>query len=120
MRRTGPTNVVLRKLIRRLKKAANQNKAPVWDYVAEILSRPSRARPSVNISKINRYSNDGEIVVVPGKVLASGEITKSLTVAAVSFSSKALEKILRAGGKAISIDELLDENPEGRGVKVIV
>lgn len=120
MRRTGPTNIVLRRTIRDLRKASNQYEARIWDYVADLLEKPSRRRVVVNLSKVNRYSSPGEYIVVPGKVLGAGVLKKSVTVAAVSFSRRALEKIHGAGGSAISIADLLKSNPRGSNVKVIV
>lgn len=120
MRRTGPTNIVLRKTIDELRRASARGKAPVWRYVAEILSRSSRSRVVVNLSKISRYSSDGEVVVVPGKVLGGGFLDKRVTIAAFQFSKEAISKIERSGSRHIHILELLRENPEGRGVKVIV
>ena len=119
VKRTGPTSLVLRKTIRELRRASAQNKASIWRRVAEILEGPSRQRPAVNISKINRYTEEGDVVVVPGKVLASGTIDHKVKVAAVSFSSGAIEKIRKAGGEAIHILDLLKENPRGSNVKII-
>lgn len=118
-RSTGPTNIVLRKLIRRLRKAANEHGAPIWDYVAELLSKPARKRVVVNLSRINRYTEVGETVIVPGKVLGAGSIEKPVSVAAFSFSFSAVEKIRRAGGRVMTIEDLLKENPKGSGVRVI-
>lgn len=120
MRRTGPTNIILRKLIRELRKYANKYGAAVWDYVAELLEKPSRRRVVVNLSKINRYARDGEVVVVPGKVLGAGILSKPVVIAAVGFSEKAIEKIRLAGGKAMFIGDLIKENPRGSGVRVLI
>jgi len=119
MKRTGSTNVHLRRLIHKLRKISRENKAKVWRRVAELLSKPTRDFVEVNISKINRYSSEGETVVVPGKVLGSGELDHSVTVAAWKFSKKAYEKILKKG-RALTLQELLEENPNGKGVKIIV
>jgi len=119
MGRTGPTNIHLRRLISYLKKKANENNAPIWDAVAEYLSKPTRKRIEVNISRINRYTKNGDIVVVPGKVLGSGELTHDVTVAAWGFTAAAREKISRRGC-TLSIRELVEENPKGSGVKIIV
>jgi large subunit ribosomal protein L18e len=119
MKRTGPTNIVLRKLIRNLKKASRDNKVPLWGYVAELLERPSRKRIVVNLSRINRFAEEGETIIVPGKVLGSGLLTKKVKVAALSFSEKALEKIKVAGGEALTIEDLISVNPKGKGVRVI-
>ncbi len=120
MRRTGPTNIVLRKLIRELRKCANKYKAPIWDYVAELIEKPARKRVVVNVSKIERYAREGEIVVVPGKVLGAGFISKPVTVAAIGFSEKAIEKIVAAGGKVMFIGDLIKEDPRGSRLRVII
>ena len=119
-KRTGPTDIIARRTIRLLRKYANTYSAPIWRYVAELLERPRRLRIVVNVSKINRYTREGETVVVPGKVLGAGEIKHSVTVAALSFSYTALSKIERAGGRAIHIQRLLEENPRGSNVRIIV
>lgn len=119
MSKTGSTNIVLRTLIRDLRKAANSRKAPIWDYVAEMLERPSRRRVVVNVSRLNRVASDGEVLLVPGKVLGSGFIDKKVTVAALSFSLRAVEKIKGAGGSVMSVKELLSNNPGGSGVRVV-
>lgn len=120
MRRTGSTNIVIRRLVRELRKASNQYGARIWDYVADLLERPSRNQVAVNLSKVNRYSHQGGYVIVPGKVLGSGVLKKPVTIAAVSFSKRAVERIREAGGSAISIAELLKTNPQGSNLRVIV
>ena len=120
MRRTGPTNINLRLLIKELNKYAKNYNAPIWSYVAEILSRPARKRVVVNLSKLNRYVNDGDVVVVPGKVLGGGNLTKKITLATVSISLTALEKVRGSGSRVIHIKDLVKEYPKGSGVKVII
>ncbi|HIQ03094.1 MAG TPA: 50S ribosomal protein L18e [Desulfurococcales archaeon] len=119
VKRTGPTNIVLRKTIRLLRKIARENKAPIWKDIAERLERPRRQRIVVNISKINRYTKEGDVVVVPGKVLGMGSLNHPVTVAAIAFSSSAIEKIVKAGGKCLHIAELALNNPKGSNVKII-
>ena len=120
MRRTGPTNIILRKLVRELRKASSSNNVGAWERVAEILERPSRRRPAVNLSKINRYVREGETAIVPGKVLGGGSLEKPVTVAALYFSRKALEKIKASGGRAMTIEEALRENPRAKNTRIIV
>ncbi len=119
MKRTGPTNIHLRRLVHYLRKSARKNNAAIWKSVAETLWKPRRRKVAVNLSKINRYTIEGETVIVPGKVLGSGVLEHKVTVAAWAFSKKAKEKINEVGGRAISIEELVKENPRGSGVKVI-
>ncbi|NPA86977.1 MAG: 50S ribosomal protein L18e [Candidatus Diapherotrites archaeon] len=119
MKRTGPTNPYLRGLIIDLEIAARKNDAPIWKRVAELLSRSTRRRIEVNVGKIDRVSKEGDVVVVPGKVLGAGTIGKKVTVAAWRFTPAAKQKIEAAGGKAISIYELLRQNPKGSGVVIV-
>lgn len=119
MRRTGPVSYVVRITVDELRKASSRNGAPIWGAVAEILERSSRRRVSVNLSKISRLASDGEVVLVPGKVLGGGVMGKRVTIAALSFSRTALAKIEGSGGRHIHILDLLKENPRGSGVKIV-
>lgn len=119
MKRTGPTNVVLKELIVTLEKASKSEDAPIWADVAYELSRATRKRVEVNVGRIAKYIKDGETVVVPGKVLGLGKFDKKATVAAWAFSASAKAKIENAGGRAIGILDLLKENPKGSGVKIM-
>jgi large subunit ribosomal protein L18e len=59
------------------------------------------------------------MVVVPGKVLGTGEIGHSVTVAAFSFSNRAREKIEGARGRCVSFVDLIKKNPKGSNVRII-
>ena len=113
------TNPYLVNLIIKLKKKSNEENVKIWRDVAERLNRPTRRRAEVNISKINRYSKENETVLVPGKVLGSGKLDHKVTVAALAFSKNAKNKIKKAGGRCISIDTLLEENPKGSNVRIM-
>lgn len=119
MKRTGPTNVQLQELIQSLKKAAIDSETPLWKRVAEDLEMPARRRRIVNLYKISKYVNDNEIVLVPGKVLATGDLSKKMSVAAWSFSGTAREKIQKAKGEALSIGELLKRNPNVQNIRIM-
>ena len=67
---------------------------------------------------INKYTREGETALIPGKVLSLGEINKKISVAALNFSGQAREKINKIG-KAISIQELVKQNPKGKKVRII-
>jgi len=119
LRRTGPTNIHLRLTISYLRRKSRENGARIWRRVAELLSAPTRQRVEVNVSRINRYTSPGDVVVVPGKVLGAGAMDHPVVVGAWKFSKSAKEKIERAGGKAVSIIELVDHYPDGSNVKII-
>ncbi len=119
MKPTGPTNPVLRSLIRTLIKASRENKAPIWRAVAEELERPRRVKKPVNVGKLERYCREGEVVVVPGKLLGGGVLTKKITVASFQVSPLAIKKLEKAGGRWMSIEGLIKENPTGSNVRVM-
>jgi len=117
------TNIHKRKLIRQLEKLSDKTDKAIWEKVSEILSRPRRKRVAVNIGKINRLANDGEIIIVPGKVLGGGLLEKKLAVIAESFSKTAWQKILDNGGKPYTLYDVVSKPSlvEGKkGLKLIV
>ena len=114
--KSGIENKKLLGLIYELKKADKE----IWKKVARELGKPTRRRPAVNVSKLEEYVNDGEIVLVPGKVLGAGYLTKKVEVAAFSFSGSAKALIEKNGGKLLSIEELMKANPEGKNVRILV
>ena len=113
------SNPNLVRLIDELLKASAMNDAPIWKDIAERLAKPKRLYAEVNVAKIQRFANEGETIVVPGKVLGGGRISKAVTVAALSFSETAKRKITEAGGKCITIKELVEINPSGSGVRIM-
>ena len=113
------TNPGLRALILDLKKKSWENEAPIWRDIAKRLEKPTKARVVVNLSRIDRYANEGDTVLVPGKLLAAGAITKKVKVAAYHFSLAAMEKIEAAGGTCVGIDELAASDPQGTNVKIL-
>lgn len=112
-------NEYMAKVIIDLKTLAIKNKVPLWKRIAVELERPTRQKREVNVFKLEKYSQDGDTIVVPGKILGTGNLTKKLTVAAISVSESAKEKILEAKGKVISIEELMKNNPKGNKVKIM-
>lgn len=105
-------------LIERLRERAEEDDAGVWDELASRLDAPSRSRAEVNVSRIERYAEEDETVVVPGKVLGGGVLSKSVEVAAFDFSSSARDKIADAGGEPVALDDFVEES-DGSGVRVI-
>lgn len=112
-------NIERKNLIKTLRKKAKENNANIWRKIAEFLEKPKRRRIAVNLSRISRYTEKGDVVVVPGKTLSAGTLTHPVTVAAFSFSGKAKEKIEKVGGKCLKIEELFNQNPKGSNIKII-
>ena len=117
VKRTGPTNYQVQLLLEELDKISLKSK--FWKRIARDIRRPARQRRTVNIYKIERFAKDGEIIIVPGKVLSVGELKKKVDVAALSFSDDAKLKIVQAKGKIMSIKELLQQNPAGKNVRIL-
>ena len=118
-RPTGPTNPILKQVISELKVAGHKNDVPFMVEIARLLNKGERQKVEVNISKIERYANKNDIIVVPGKVLASGEITKPVTISAAAFSDEAAKKIEAAGGKGIPLVEMIEKHPKGTDVRIL-
>lgn len=118
VKRTGPTNQNLRKLILDLSILGSKENVKLWKVAAKFLNKSTRQRVAVNLFKINKLIREGEIALVPGKVLSDGEFNKKVTVSALNFSEAAKEKINKTG-KTISIQQLIKENPKGKKIRLI-
>ena len=119
MKRTGPTNPQLQKLIQDLKKRSSEQGVALWKRVASDLEKSTRARRVVNLSSISKYTDENDTIVVPGKVLGSGELAHKVTISAFKFSTGAVEKINKTGSKIISLEELSSSAPAGKKIRVI-
>jgi large subunit ribosomal protein L18e len=90
-----------------------------WRKILGEISGPSRKRVSINLEKINEFAKEGDIIIIPGKVLSMGEITKKIKIAALGFSGTAKEKILNSKNEAILISQEIKKNPSAKGVKIL-
>ncbi|MEW6529145.1 MAG: 50S ribosomal protein L18e [Candidatus Micrarchaeota archaeon] len=106
----------LNNLIDLLKK----EKKGIWKRAAELLSKPRRTRVEVNLSKIDKYASQGSTILIPGKVLGAGRITKKITIAAFSFSESAKKTIVQGGADIISINKLFSQNPSGKSIIILI
>ncbi len=105
-------------LIKALRKTAIEQQVPLWKRVAEDLNKPSRQRRIVNIFKIDANASDGETVLVPGKVLGEGELTKKVNVVALSASDEAKAKINKSGS-FLTISEFVKKHPKPSKVRLL-
>lgn len=112
------TNLVVQ-MAKDLKKASKKNDAPIWSKLAEYALKPSVARRTVNIKKISQFTKDNDVVVVPGKVLGTGNISHKITLFSFSISNAAADKILGAGGKILNYSSMIEQNPTGKGVTIL-
>ncbi|MDD5699598.1 MAG: 50S ribosomal protein L18e [Candidatus Nanoarchaeia archaeon] len=94
-------------------------KSEGWKRVSEILASPRKNKVEKNLNKINEESKEGETIIIPGKVLSMGELSKKIKIAALKFSHGAEEKILKSGGKVLTILEEIKKNPDAKGIKIL-
>jgi large subunit ribosomal protein L18e len=114
--KTDPNLLVL---IDSLKTETRANGAEIWRDIALRLEKSKQNWAEVNLSKLERNASENDFIVVPGKVLGSGSLSKKLTVAAYDFSESAKKKIAEAGGKHLTIPEMVKKNPSGAGIKIM-
>ena len=107
------TNVELVKTIIVAKKNDN------WKEIGEILSGPRRNLKNINLEEIDKKSKEGEIIIIPGKVLSQGKINKKLKVVALGFSERAKEKLLKTKNEVSNIIEEIKKNPKAKGIKIL-
>lgn len=97
--------------------AAKKNES--WKRVAEILSSPRKNKRQENLTKINAEAKEGDVIVIPGKVLSMGELNKKIKVVALSFSKGAEDKILKANSTISTIVDEIKKNPTAKAVKIL-
>ena len=68
------TNQLVIQMVKVLKGASKKNNAPIWSRLAELALKPSSARRTINIGQIDKFVKDNDVIVVPGKVLGTGNI----------------------------------------------
>jgi large subunit ribosomal protein L18e len=113
------SNLQLVGLVRELKKHSNKEKAPIWKRIASDLEKPTRQRRVVNLSRINRFSKENDSVIVPGKVLGTGELNHKITIAAFTYSKQAVEKLKKSNCDIYSIYDFMKKNPQGKKTRIL-
>ena len=106
-------------MARELKGASKKNDAPIWSKLAELALKPSSARRTINISQIDKFVKDNDVIIVPGKVLGTGHLSHKITLCSFSMSTGGAKKVLQSGGKILSFTELIKSHPTGKGVVII-
>ena len=119
MTRSEFESLELKELVRFLKKAAKETDSNLWLVIADQINKSKRSRLAINLNRINRFSKDGETVVVPGKVLGVGALDHPVIIGALSFSSEAARKILESGGKYHTLQELFAMKQRDSDIKII-
>lgn len=113
------TDENLKLIVQNLTELSRNNSSDLWRDVAKRINGGRRRYASLNLGKIDRHSNEGDVLVVPGTILGAGNITKKMTLASLHISRKALEKVQAAGCTYKSISELSEENPKGTNIRIM-
>lgn len=112
-------NPELTHAVHELRRAARDHAAPIWSAAADRLERARHQTTPVNVGHLDRLTEDKETILVPGKLLANGQVHRSLTVAAFSWSEEARTKVHAAGGTLLTIHDLIKTHPDGAGVRLL-
>lgn len=90
-----------------------------WRKVAKILSGSTRGYSSVNLSQIDENTKEGDTVLILGKVLSSGDLSKKVRIVSLSISHSAKEKLKKTKSEWASIKEEIKINNKGEGIKLL-
>lgn len=112
-------NSMLDNTIWTLRRAFKKTKAPIWRAVEDEIAGRRVNRRQVNVGRLAEITKQGEVIVIPGKLLGTGSVGHKLTVCAYSVSEGAAKKIINAGGKVLAFEELIKKHPDGKGVRII-
>lgn len=94
-------------------------KNSAWMKFAKLLSQSTKKHSSVNLSEIDKQTSMGDSVLVPGKVLSLGEVTKKIRVCSFGISKEALEKLKKTRSEWVNILDEIKRNPKAEALKII-
>ena len=106
-------------LIKELKSASKKNEAPIWSKIAKNALKSNSNKRTINLKKIDALTDDGNAVVISGKVLGTGNLSHKVLVSSFSISNSAAKKIKESGGEILQFSDMIDRFPTGKGVKII-
>lgn len=112
-------NQVVMQMAKEMKQASSKNDAPIWSKLAKLALKTTVSRRVVNLNKIDEVTKDNAVIVVPGKVLGTGNVSHKITLSSFSISNTAAKKIIESGGSIISFSEMIKKFPTGKGVVII-
>ncbi|MEM4259357.1 MAG: 50S ribosomal protein L18e [Candidatus Pacearchaeota archaeon] len=94
-------------------------KSPAWLKLAKLISQSTRKHSSVNLIEIDKQASIGDTILVPGRVLSQGEITKKIKICSFGISKEALEKLAKTRSEWVHILDEIKKNPKAEGLKII-
>tara|TARA_Y100000034_G_C6891791_1_gene410381 strand:+ start:895 stop:1263 length:369 start_codon:yes stop_codon:yes gene_type:complete len=90
-----------------------------WMKVGKKISGSRKGYDSINLKRIDSETKEGDTVVVVGRVLGSGDISKKVRICALGFSKTAEEKLSAVKGELVSVLEEIKKNPKAEGVRLL-
>ncbi|CCE82557.1 Piso0_002287 [Millerozyma farinosa CBS 7064] len=118
-------NVYLKLLVKLYSFLARRTDAPFNRVILRSLFLSKTNKPPVSISRIARALKQKgaseKTIVVVGTVTDDNRIfeTPKVTVAALRFTASAKARILKAGGEAITLDQLALRSPKGQNTLIL-
>lgn len=111
-------NLDKKEIINKLYQTGKNKNKDIYSAIAKELNRAARTNINVNISKLEKLPiiNDGDIVVIPGKLLGAGLLNKKITIYAYSFSQTAKDKL---GNSIKNIFDFCNDKIDYKVVKII-
>ena len=106
-------------MLKVLKKASRENEAPIWAKVADFVKKSRTNQKIVNLNRIEENTEDGNAVIITGKILGTGNISHKVSVSSFSISNSAAKKIKESGGEVLEFSKMIEKYPTGKGVKII-
>ncbi len=110
-------NLQTQKLIENLYKLSKDKKKDIYSVVARILESSTRKQPSKNLFNLQKMTCvfDEDIVVIPGKLLGTGNLEKKITIYCLNASESAKKKF-----KGIkTLKDFCKDNVDYKKVKLI-
>ncbi len=87
--------------------AKTGNYSSFYKRAYNLLSVPSRKRKAVTLYKLDRYTKDGDNVIVPAKLLSTGKLSHKLNITVLECSSKAEAAIKASGSRIIDVKDMV-------------
>ena len=78
------------------------------------IARHLKKCPGVNVRKIDMLAKENETIIVPGKVIGNGKMSKKIKIYAYGFSAGAEKSIKEANGTTENMESFLKNKEIGR------
>ena len=90
-----------------------------WKNLAKQLSSSTKAQSKINLDEIEKQAETGDTILIPGKVLSKGDLTKKLALRALQISEKAKAKLQTSQSEFQTIKHEIEKNPKMEGIKIV-